>query len=201
MTDNEKKVLFSVVIEVFLQEFPFLKRYIEVSWPIEKPKVRRIDQHLLSRSPWTMALVYSKNRELGSVATGLRFLLIGSDGQELGEVKQQDAVKTKFSFRQPSTWISALLGVKHVVEGETVSDALMRLEDLNQVVYVLEIESCFERGELTHSMRIHKVPSGKKMSEMVNLPTAQRLLELESQVRQMARKSLENELAGIDKMR
>lgn len=200
MTDNEKKVLFSVVIEVFLQEFPFLRRYIEVSWPVEKPKVRRIDQDLLSRSPRTISWVYYENRWL-EFATGLRFLLIGNDGQELGKMKQWDAVMTKFSFRQPSTWVSALLGFKHVVKGETVSEALMRLEDLDQVAYILEIESCFERGELKHSARIHKVPSGKKLSEIVNLPTAQRLSALESQVRQMARKSLENELAGIDKMR
>jgi hypothetical protein len=173
-------------IEAFLQEFPFLKRYVKPNDITHRPLVQRIDLDLINRR--------SKPRGLCSGDPPyVRFLIIGTDGCELTEVRPDELKKreVKFSLFHPDTWFDVFDEIK----GETVGEALRRLDDPYRVACVVEIRDIFFGPEIRSHypdwggirVILHKVPSGRLFADW--------LVHLQD----VAQEELRGELTKIDK--
>jgi hypothetical protein len=158
-------------IEAFFREFPFVGRYVKKTDRFRpRPQVLRVDLDLLDRIPFT-------ERWAGGYFPGfLRFLLISADGSEVGEVRQSDKVRRRFSIWHAGTWC------RHETQGETVYEAIQRLADPDRVAAILEIEEKTIFIEVT----LHKVPVGCSFSEWI------------AKIHETAEKELHGELAKID---
>jgi len=170
-------------IEAFLREFPFVGQYVRIHGFSKRPIVQRIDLDLMDRYGWTDAWTRGNRcSEMGSV----RFMLIGTDGQELSEAKPHDVVKPKFSLWRVSTWF------RQDIDGETVYEAIQKL-DPNRVRYVLEIKDLFGGSrecdfdpDFGIEVTLHKVPSGRSFSEWL------------VKIREIATKELQGELTKVN---
>ncbi len=165
-------------IRAFLEEFPFLARYVDARRLDKRPTVQRIDLDLLDRC--------GSDKE--ALSGTLRFLLIGVAGEELIETSPSRVSRVKFNFWHPNTWFSGW------VDGETVYEAIQRLDNPDRVKYVLEIEDAWGRCrrqdfDPDYGLRItlYKVPSGRSFSEWL------------TQIREIARDELQGELAEVDR--
>jgi len=160
-------------VEAFLKEFAFVCRYVKTDKFRERPTVQRIDLDLLDRYGCT----YEHARGPGYQGY-TRFFLIGTNGQELSEVKPYDVVKPKFSLWHRHTWFH------QDVAGETVYEAIQRLGySLNRVMYVLEVNDHWGQKVI-----LHKVPSGRSLSDWL------------AQIREVAESELRDELVKVNRV-
>ena len=166
-------------IQAFLDEFPFLARYVRIHRLDKRPMVQRIDLDLLDRC----------GRDKEALGGTLRFLLIDVAGEELIEVEPDHVSRIKFNIWHASTWFPCW------VNGETVYEAIQRLNDPNKVKYVLEIEDAWghcrrPNFDPDYGLRItlYKVPSGISFSEWL------------TQIRKIAMDELQGELGKLDKV-
>ncbi len=172
-------------VEAFLEEFPFLERYVvKVERFSERPTVQRVDLDLMDRYGWTD--VWTRRNRYGEMGS-VRFLLIGNDGQELGEAKPHNVVRSKFSLWRPSTWF------REDVSGETVYEAIQKLDDPNRVHYVLEINDMWDRRpdfdpDYGLKVTLHKVPSGRSLSDWL------------AQIQEIAKGELRGELTKVNEV-
>ncbi|PIR98165.1 MAG: hypothetical protein COT89_00420 [Candidatus Colwellbacteria bacterium CG10_big_fil_rev_8_21_14_0_10_42_22] len=147
--------------EAFIEEFPFLGRYIRVKQLHKRPIVQRVDLDLLDR----VGCTETRKRKSGGGLGDLRFFLISADGSELMSLRQKDSIRSTFKIWRPGTWIS------HSVDGETVYEGIQRLDNPELVAYVLEISDLLpnSRGKVDEpdfgvEVVLHKVPSGTAFS-------------------------------------
>lgn len=147
-------------VGAFLDEFPFLRPYIDLNpWsekpgmqPVgvegigEKPTVQRIDFDLLECEPYRDYTGASRER----------FLLLDVDGYLLTEVKANERRWVPFSWRRFWNW-----GWSEGIPSETVLEAINRLGDPDRLGYILELQP------LGRTFVLHKAPSGQSVSSWV----------------------------------
>ncbi len=142
----------------FFKEFPFLKKYIEVNLLGEKPRVERVDLELLDSYPYT-AKWYMKYESSVSVGSE-RFFLFDSEGRNLGKVEQKDF--KKFYFFKTGN-----------ISGETVYQALQRLENPEKVKYIVGIKDFLDPDKWKDTiiktyMIVYKTPAGIPFSQWLS---------------------------------
>lgn len=168
-------------IRAFFDEFPFIERYLEnVKWISTKPDVKRIDLDLLDRFCWTASWSFSRSE---FTYDSKRYFLIDSSGNELAKVRQYDAGKGRW-FRSPE-----------IIQGETIAQAIKRLDDPNKVEFILEItdiygrenrESALKNSEYGLTVTVHKIPTGRTFKQWIE------------EIPLVAKEQLQKELANID---
>lgn len=163
-------------VRVFVEEFSFIGRYVAIDKIRERPTVQRVDLDLVNRQGWA------------GPHGNIRFLLIGEDGQELGEAKQNGFKRTQ--LWHPSTWLPQF------IKGETVYEAVTRLTDPDKVVYILEVNEVLPRlvtitgltSDHTFEATVHKVPSGQSFSDWL------------THLREVATSELKDELTKVNEI-
>lgn len=162
-------------IEAFLNEFTFLRRYVKKENVIKRPKVQRIDLDLMDRRSCT-----NLSQRTASRYGSNRFLIIGVNGEELGETKPDDYLNN-FSFWHISTWFSGLT----CITGETIHQTIQKLNNPDQVKFILELDNAFNMCGYT-TIVLHKVPAGRSFSDWLD------------QIQKIAQDELQKELAKVD---
>ena len=147
-------------VNAFFDEFPFLHRYVDAATVEVKPIVQRIDLDLMGEHPH----VSSKD------GSSRRFILIGMSDEQLDEVRPEHRYRPPrwhFQLLKPDTWFSK------TAPAETVLTTISGLKHPDSLKYVLELKQLDRyvrsAGKETLwkgcTVILHKVPSGRKLSE------------------------------------
>lgn len=171
-------------IRALFEEFPFVKRYlVNVNWLNGKPSIQRVDLELIDRWAWTGS--WSAQNDDCRIDSH-HYYLIDHSGNELAQVKPYNACEKR--------WFQK----RKIITGETVAEAIDKLEDPNNISCILEITDRYGREDPRNSrldstmwglnVTIHKVPTGRTFRQwMEEIPL-------------IAQEQLKKELDAIDKV-
>ena len=183
-------------VAAFIQEFPFLKRYVkQLNRFSKRPVVQRIDLDLMDRVGWTNEWA-NKNLQHGEN----KFVLLGRDGRELGQALQTRVCRSEAATQNKIVRIIDLVGEAVfgagtvTLVGETVGEAIRKLEDPDQVAFVMEIwdwlgypSESLDAPNWGVEVTLYKVPSGRSLTDWL------------AHLQQVAEEELRGELATVNK--
>ena len=152
---------------LILKEYPFIKRFMNDS--VHWFKVERVDLDLMQSIPYT---AWYSVLGIKSDYRSLAYYVFGRDGTLLATVKQADASRAApFSLLSPKTW------PRRIVPGETVGSAIDKLDEPNEVVFVVEVinipshyvEAAFIDTHISEwtSIVLHKLPARCLFSQYI----------------------------------
>lgn len=174
-------------IRAFMEEFPFLERYVgNVMWIGEKPTVKRLGLDTIDKCGYRIGYI-----TLYSVFSNCYFL-IDSSGKEIKKLRQHE-------HRRSKSWWSTQY---ETIPGETIGDALAAIENPDQIKFVLEVYDIHRRGILNDNeadSHFHECAGGLKIT-IYKLPAGRTLSQWINELNAVAREQLEKELAYIERV-
>lgn len=144
--------------KAFFEEFPFLKKYININTLNQKPRVERVDLKLLDSYGYTAEWYVKHCSDVDVVS--VHFMFFTKEGSSLGEVKQNHLQKLW-------PWKT-----KNII-GETVYEKIHKLQNPNQVAYIARIQKNFSVSTFFNVLKdsrdaylvLYKTPAGIQFSE------------------------------------
>ena len=170
-------------VEAFFKEFPFLARFIPVE-KVRDVKVSRVNREFLAERHWTLSEEYGYSRKYWS-----QLYFLDKDGNEIEDAPNFQWMEeySKFSFWRPWTWGKYGKYLECRYDGEeTVGQALTRIENPENIFYVLRVTPVRYTQANVNVLVLYKSPKGFTLTTW-----------LEEQ-RKRAEQEVRQEIAGID---
>lgn len=157
--------------QAFLKEFPFL-RELGVDENVDSIKIRRADENLLAQIPSS----YYWDGSMGVTDTKDTISFVLEDGNIIEDVvRQAGEWGSNYAHSQRKEW-----------EGESVLEALSRLDNPDRVVYIVWVHKHLHdwvgsERESTFEVTIYKTPKGVKYSDLIRKAEEQALREVRAE--------------------
>lgn len=181
-------------VQAFYDEFPFLKRYVDIAMVGENPRVSRVNLDLLDQSGRTLNWSKERHGNWFDAQGEKLFFLLGTNGKELAAVRPIDAIRTPRKNKLWGIFPRAPMVTK--VDSESVFEAIQRLPDPDQIRYIIEIEDRrpgwrreMYPGDPGYSIIVYKVPAGEPFSNWL------------SRLNEIAKQELSIEIGEIDRLK
>lgn len=159
--------------EAYLQEFPFLREILgdQTAGSVSSLAVKRADENLLARTPEER----SWNGSLGATDNWERVTFVLPDRVLKGAVAPAGESGSNYAHSTARRW-----------KGETVLEALSRLENPDDVQYIVWEDrdySDWSGSDLVdnYSVVVYKPPKGVTFGELITKARAQALAEVRAE--------------------